>query len=79
MDPPLDPPLRLTFLHPGRTLTHAETANVLTNFINKRNSEQGASNSSGGEDSADKTSASSDVITAPLVRLCNAIKEENRL
>ncbi|PWN21767.1 hypothetical protein BCV69DRAFT_281696 [Microstroma glucosiphilum] len=89
MDPPLDPPLRMTFLHPGKALSVAEAQGNITTFLSSRSALSSSSSSSSASTSAAAmgTDGASAVVTgvgaeggssihAPLLRLSNALKEE---
>ncbi|CAO1620500.1 unnamed protein product [Parajaminaea phylloscopi] len=69
MDPALDPPLRMTFLHPGRTLSLSEAQGNIANFLANRAERIHAS--SGGATAGTEA----DSISAPLMRLNSALKE----
>lgn len=69
MDPPLDPPLRMTFLHPGRTLSANEAQVNIANFLSKRIDRLNASSHGA------TAGAETDSISAPLMRLNASLKE----
>lgn len=74
MDPPLDPPLRMTFLHPGRTLTLSEAQGNITAFLAQR-SERLAQQADGAT-AGTGAGAEGDAVGAPVARLANALREE---
>lgn len=67
MDPPLDPPLRMSFMHPGRTLTTAEAQGNVANFLSSR-----AERMSPGEGGG---AVESDGISSMLGKLNEALKD----
>lgn len=79
MDPQLDPPLRMAFLHPGRTLTTAEAHSNISHFLAERSSRMAATEAGSAAATATEEGAagsrSSDVISAPLLRLNAALKQ----
>lgn len=81
MDPPLDPPLRLTFLHPGVTLDIAAAHGNISNYLNARSvrlPELNGTHAAGadGDDVAGGSHAvGTDSITAPLSRLNSSLRE----
>ena len=74
----MDPPLRMTFLHPGRAISIAETHGNISNFLAARGMRLPELNAQGGggEDGEDGSGmGASDSITAPLRRLNNSLRE----
>lgn len=75
MDPPLDPPFRATFAHPGRTLTFADAHGTVANYLYAR---QGRLEQQGGAAAGDDGGAGAgagDHISAPLGKLMASLKE----
>lgn len=79
MDPPLDPPLRMTFLHPGRTLTLSEAQDNITAFLTQRSERLAQADAGSGVTSAGGAAGAEDAVGAPVARLAEALKEEARV